>query len=43
MFIHELDNWTQFVWNHEKVDAKLAEVSHALGYLAFLVRMYPPV
>ena len=33
MFIHELENWTQFVWNHEKVDAKLAEVSQALGYL----------
>ena len=24
---------SQFVWNHEKVDAKLAEVSQALGYL----------
>ncbi len=33
MFIHELNNWTQFAWNHDKVDAKLAEVSQALGYL----------
>ena len=33
MFIHELDNWTQFAWDHDKVDAKLAEVSQALGYM----------
>lgn len=33
MFIHELDNWTQFAWNHDVVDAKLAEVSQALGYM----------
>lgn len=33
MFIHELDNWTQFVWDHDVVDAKLAEVSQALGYM----------
>jgi len=33
MFIHELDNWTQFAWNHDIVDAKLAEVSQALGYM----------
>lgn len=33
MFIHELTNWTHFAWNHDKVDAKLAEVSQALGYL----------
>lgn len=33
MFIHELANWTQFNWNHDKVDAKLAEVSQALGYM----------
>ncbi len=33
MFIHELINWTQFVWDHSKVDVKLAEVSQALGYL----------
>lgn len=33
MFIHELDNWTQFAWDHGKVDAKLAEVSQALGYM----------
>lgn len=33
MFIHESANWTQFNWNHDKVDAKLAEVSQALGYM----------
>lgn len=33
MFIHELNNWTQFAWDHSKVDVKLAEVSQALGYL----------
>ena len=33
MFIHELNNWTQFSWDHDKVDARLAEVSQALGYL----------
>ena len=33
MFIHESDNWTQFAWNHDIVDAKLAEVSQALGYM----------
>jgi Fic family protein len=33
MFIHELDNWTQFAWDHDKIDAKLAEVSQALGYM----------
>ena len=33
MFIHESDNWTQFVWDHDVVDAKLAEVSQALGYM----------
>ncbi|MBQ8938601.1 MAG: Fic family protein [Paludibacteraceae bacterium] len=33
MFIHEFDNWTQFAWDHDKVDAKLAEVSQALGYM----------
>ena len=33
MFIHELKNWTQFEWNHDLIDAKLAEVSQALGYM----------
>ena len=33
MFIHKKDNWTDFQWDAQKVTAKMAEVSSALGYL----------
>lgn len=33
MFIHELDNWTNFVWDKEKVANKLLQVTEALGYM----------
>lgn len=33
MFIHELDNWTNFVWDRTKVSDKLLEVTQALGYM----------
>ena len=33
MFIHEHDNWTDFVWDKEKVSDKLMQVTEALGYM----------
>ena len=33
MFIYELDNWTNFVWDRTKVSDKLLEVTQALGYM----------
>ena len=33
MFIHELDNWTQFFWDKERVSDKLIQVTEALGYM----------
>ena len=33
MFIHELDNWTHFIWDKEKVLEKLSQVCEALGYM----------
>ncbi len=33
MYIHELDNWTNFVWDKEAVVAKLLQVAEALGYM----------
>ncbi len=33
MFIHEIDHWTDFVWDKEKVTEKLMQVSEALGYM----------
>lgn len=33
MFIHEIDHWTDFVWDKERVTEKLMQVSEALGYM----------
>lgn len=33
MYIHELDNWTQFFWDKERVSDKLMQVTEALGYM----------
>ncbi len=33
MFIHEIEHWTDFVWDKEKVTEKLMQVSEALGYM----------
>jgi len=34
MFIHECDNWTQFRWNQDAIDALHLQAMHRLGYLA---------
>lgn len=34
MFIHEYDNWTDFRWNHEVINALQLKAMHHLGYLA---------
>ncbi|MBO5108707.1 MAG: Fic family protein, partial [Bacteroidales bacterium] len=33
MYIHETQNWPNFTWNREQIDAKLIKVSKAAGYL----------
>ena len=33
MFIHQADNWTNFVWDKDKVSDKLMQVMQALGYM----------
>ena len=33
MYIHETQNWPDFTWNREQIDAKLIKVSKAAGYL----------
>ena len=33
MYIHETQNWPDFTWNREQIDAKLIKVSKAVGYL----------
>lgn len=34
MFIHENENWTEFRWDKEAVNALQLQVMHRLGYLA---------
>lgn len=34
MFIHEYDNWTDFRWDAETIDALQLKTMHRLGYLA---------
>lgn len=34
MFIHELDNWTDFRWNQELINDLQLKAMHRLGYLA---------
>ncbi len=34
MFIHEYDNWTQFRWNQNTINALQLQAMHRLGYLA---------
>lgn len=34
MFIHEYDNWTDFRWDAETIDALQLKAMHRLGYLA---------
>lgn len=34
MFIHEHDNWTDFRWDTDKIDALQLRAMHSLGYLA---------
>ena len=33
MFIHQADNWTNFVWDKDQVSDKLMQVMQALGYM----------
>ena len=33
MYVHEAQNWPDFTWNREQIDAKLIKVSKAAGYL----------
>lgn len=33
MYIHETQNWPDFTWNREQIDAKLIKVNKAAGYL----------
>lgn len=33
MYIHELENWTNFIWDNEKIVPKLASVRHLQGRL----------
>ena len=33
MYIHETQNWPNFTWNKEQIDAKMIKVSKASGYL----------
>lgn len=34
MFIHEYDNWTEFRWNSDTINALQLQAMHRLGYLA---------
>ena len=34
MFIHEVDNWTNFRWQTDRIDALQLQAMHRLGYLA---------
>lgn len=34
MFIHEYQNWTDFRWDHQVIDALQLQAMHSLGYLA---------
>lgn len=34
MFIHEYDNWTEFRWDNETINALQLQAMHRLGYLA---------
>lgn len=34
MFIHEYENWADFRWNHDEIDALQLKAIHSLGYLA---------
>jgi len=33
MYIHEIKNWTSFIWNNDKIVPKLASVRHLQGRL----------
>ena len=34
MFIHETENWPNFTWNHERINALQLQAMHRLGYLS---------
>ena len=33
MYIHELYDWPQFIWDREKVSDKLLQVTESFGYM----------